>query len=833
MLIPQLVGASTLAFGQQPSDTATGETIVPAITVKVEDPSGNVVAGDASNVTIAISGNPGGATLGGTLTVAAVNGIATFSDLSINNVGSGYTLIATDGGLSSATLAAFNIDAALVVTTNPLNQSVAAGDTATFTAAASGSPSPTVQWEVSSDGGATFNPISGATSAIYSFTATADENSYQYEAVFTSAIGSATTAAATLTVQFAPIATTDPTNETVAEGNTATFTAAASGNPAATVQWEVSSDGGATFNPIGGATSAIYSFTATADENNDQYEAVFTNALGNAATTAATLTVQNAPAVTTNPTNQTVGAGVAATFTAAAGGNPAPTVQWEVSSDGGGTFTPINGATSTTYSFTAIAGQNNNQYEAVFTNSVGSATTTAATLTVQFVPNITTNPTDEAIGAGVTATFTAAAGGNPAPTVQWEVSSDNGATFSPIGGAISTSYSFTATAAENNNQYEAVFTNAAGSAKTTAATLTIVPTIGVWNSAVDAPWNADANWTDSQGAGVPGFSGVSGDQATFNGAAGLNVDLGVFNPNIATLTFGPAAPNYVILSSGGGVLQLNNGGGNATIGIAAGSQTIAAPVQLASNTTVLPAASTTLSVLGAVGSSAGTSLTLGDAANTGTLVASPAATVSIAAATNVFGGTLQVDGTWTTSALNITAAGGGQVAGQLAGRGTIDLTSGGLVYNSTANSTFAGTLTGSGSNAQLEVDSGRLNLTGTNGYTSNVVVQGGQLVVANPSALPDQSDLTVGSGTSAFGASMAASVAPAVIVTRSVSQAAEPVPRVRFGLVSSAASAAITQRFAPAVAWLAASANSVQWGPSQPKHASIQAIDTVLAEYGT
>ncbi len=136
-------------------------------------------------------------------------------------------------------------------------------------------------------------------------------------------------------------------------------------------------------------------------------------------------------------------------------------------------------------------------------------------------------------------------------------------------------------------------------------------------------------------------------------------------------------------------MQLNNGGGTATISVAAGSQTIAAPVQLASNTTVLPAASTTLTVSGSITGGMGTSLTLGDASDTGTLVASPAANVSLAGATNVPAGTLQVDGAWTTTVLNITAAGGAQGSGVLAGSGSIIATAGGVIYNSTASSAFA------------------------------------------------------------------------------------------------------------------------------------------------
>ena len=86
-------------------------------------------------------------------------------------------------------------------------------------------------------------------------------------------------------------------------------------------------------------------------------------------------------------------AGQTATFTAAASGNPTPTVQWQVSTDGGNTFTPIAGTTSTTLSITnTTAAQNGSEYEAVFTNSVGTVTTSAATLTVDYAPTVTSNP---------------------------------------------------------------------------------------------------------------------------------------------------------------------------------------------------------------------------------------------------------------------------------------------------------------------------------------------------------------------------------------------------------------------------------------------------------
>jgi large repetitive protein len=87
-----------------------------------------------------------------------------------------------------------------------------------------------------------------------------------------------------------------------------------------------------------------------------------------------------APTVTTNPANASVKVGQKVTFKAAATGSPSPTVQWQVSTDGGKTYKDIVGATSLTLTFTVGEADNNHLYRAVFTNSVGTATTTAARL---------------------------------------------------------------------------------------------------------------------------------------------------------------------------------------------------------------------------------------------------------------------------------------------------------------------------------------------------------------------------------------------------------------------------------------------------------------------
>ena len=98
-----------LAFVTQPTSTTPGAVFIPDVRVAIQDGFGNTLTTSTLPVTLAIGSNPSGGTLAGTLTRAAVNGIATFPTLSINNAGTGYTLVASSAGLMSATSAAFDI----------------------------------------------------------------------------------------------------------------------------------------------------------------------------------------------------------------------------------------------------------------------------------------------------------------------------------------------------------------------------------------------------------------------------------------------------------------------------------------------------------------------------------------------------------------------------------------------------------------------------------------------------------------------------------------------------------------------------------------------------
>ena len=181
-----------------------------------------------------------------------------------------------------------------------------------------------------------------------------------------------------------------------------------------------------------------------------------------------------APTISLQPTNQTVDAGQPVTFTASASTETAPSVQWQLSVNNGSTWTDIAGLTSPSFSGTAIPFVNGWQFRARFTNPIGSATTSAATLTVVSTPPvITVQPVSQTVISGHVVTLSSAATGNPSPTVQWQLSVNHGSTWTDVAGLTSPSFSGTVIPFVNGWQFRARFTNAAGSSTSNAATITV------------------------------------------------------------------------------------------------------------------------------------------------------------------------------------------------------------------------------------------------------------------------------------------------------------------------------------------------------------------------
>jgi hypothetical protein len=362
-----------------------------------------------------------------------------------------------------------------VISVQPNDTAATAGNAATLSVTASG-PDLAYQWQLSTDGGGSWNNVAGATQASHTTAATTlADNGKRYRVIVSASGISLTSSAVT------PAVTVQPAAQSATAPAVATFSVTATGT-APSYQWQRSIDNGITWTAIAGASAASFSTGGTdLSMNGQSYRVVVSNSAGSATSAAATLSVNVTPAAaafSAQPADQAVTAGSAAAFIVAATGAPTPTLQWQRSTDNGATWSDIAAATDVTYNtgLTTLA-QNGERYRALASNGAGNATSNAALLTVNPAPQppaITAQPSNQSVTEPAVASFTAAASGVPTPSWQWQLSTDNGASWANINGATAASYTTSATSlADSGKRYRAVASNASGNINSNAALLTV------------------------------------------------------------------------------------------------------------------------------------------------------------------------------------------------------------------------------------------------------------------------------------------------------------------------------------------------------------------------
>lgn len=317
-------------------------------------------------------------------------------------------LVTGQCGVTNSNAAVLTVNTAPAVTGQPANLAVCSGSAASFTVTATGS-SLGYQWELSTDGGTTWNPIAGATSATYSIASTViGQNSHRFRCVVSGACTpAATSASATLTVNSSVTVTSNPANQTICEGTGTSFSAAASGS-GLNYQWEVSTDGGATWNNVsnganysGAGTPTLTLINTPPTFNQNRYRCNISSPPCTPGITAsALLTVNSYPVITAQPVSQTFCEGSNVTLSVNATTSVgALTYQWQASTNGGATWfnlvfptsslTPTNNSTLVQNNVPAI--QNGYRYRCAVTAGCGTTFTNAAIFTVNTYPVISLN----------------------------------------------------------------------------------------------------------------------------------------------------------------------------------------------------------------------------------------------------------------------------------------------------------------------------------------------------------------------------------------------------------------------------------------------------------
>ncbi len=373
-------------------------------------PTGTTLSVTASNVaTYSWLENGSALSDGGTIGGSA-SATLTINATSTNDSGSTFAVVLTSGSgcVLTSQVATLTVLPGIQITQPPTNQTVCAGSTVLFTAAANG-PGLTYQWNKNGSPLSNGGSVSGATTTSLTLSnVLAADSGATFSVTVDGGTGCApvTSAPATLTVNTAPAITNQPSSQAACIGGGASFSVGATGS-GLSYQWMKGASNLTDNATINGSASPTLTLSGlTTADNSATFSVVVSGTCAPSATsTTVTLTVSSPPVITAQPSPQTSCDGWNVSFTVTA--SNATTYAWRKNGTPLGNGGSVAGATTTTLTLTGVhVADSGALFDVVVGGSAPCASTnsTAVTLTVSALPVITNQP-----AASVTACSNSAA----------------------------------------------------------------------------------------------------------------------------------------------------------------------------------------------------------------------------------------------------------------------------------------------------------------------------------------------------------------------------------------------------------------------------------------
>ncbi|MDB6057129.1 MAG: large protein, partial [Verrucomicrobiales bacterium] len=311
--------------------------------------------------------------------------------------------------------------------------------------------------------------------------------------------------------------TSQPSSISSNAGTTANFAVQATGNGTLSYQWNRNAAPLSNGGSFSGATTTILTITGVGQSNAGSYTCVVTNSTSTATSSVATLTVIDAPQITTQPSSTSVNAGTAANFNVVATGT-SPTYKWRKNAVGLSDTGNVSGSATAALTISSTSSSDIASYSVIVSNAAGTVTSVDATLAVASVPTISAQPQNATAAIGATAYFSATASGAPL-IYQWRknaVALSDGGDFA---GTTTSILTVSPVAVADVASYSVVIGNSAGTTTSASATLTLSGTVAITSqpSSQAVTAGSDATFTvTATGSGTLGY------QWRFNGASIVN-----------------------------------------------------------------------------------------------------------------------------------------------------------------------------------------------------------------------------------------------------------------------------------------------------------------------
>ncbi|HEX3720236.1 MAG TPA: immunoglobulin domain-containing protein [Verrucomicrobiae bacterium] len=270
-----------------------------------------------------------------------------------------YIVVEGENGVGGTVHLNINLGAPVSIDIPPANQFAGPGTNVTLAVSASGATPLSYFWQFNGTN------IPGATNG--TLTVNMQAAAVGAYTVVVSNLVSVTSAQSMLSLVLPPAIVNQPTNQAVPVASSATFSCAATGGNPLAYQWQF----GGTNCPL--ETNSSITLSNVQISNAGAYACLVTNMVGVVTSSVATLMVQTAPAINTQPLTHTVSCGGTASLTVAASGSPAPAYQWYFN----GVFV---GETNSVLSIPDFQSANQGTYSVVVSNILGVAASTPAVL---------------------------------------------------------------------------------------------------------------------------------------------------------------------------------------------------------------------------------------------------------------------------------------------------------------------------------------------------------------------------------------------------------------------------------------------------------------------